>query len=82
MTERLFLDRPELASVSAFVVSASMEAVVLDRTVFYARSGGQPGDIGILRWDGGETPIADAVKGEGETVLHVPAPGAALPPAV
>jgi misacylated tRNA(Ala) deacylase len=80
VTEKLFLDRPELASISAVVVSASMEAVVLDRTVFYARSGGQPGDIGILRWDGGETPIADAVKGEGETVLHVPAPGAALPP--
>ena len=25
-------------------------------------------------------PIADTVKGEGETILHVPAPGAALPP--
>ena len=56
------------------------EGIVLDRTVFYARSGGQPGDVGVLRWDGGETAIADTVKGEGETILHLPAPGAALPP--
>jgi misacylated tRNA(Ala) deacylase len=34
-----------------------------------------------LRWDGGETAIADTIKGEGETILHVPAPGSALPPA-
>src|SRR5271166_4249070 len=29
---------------------------------------------------GGETAIADTVKGEGEAILHLPAPGAALPP--
>ena len=43
---------------------------MLDRTVFYARGGGQPGDVGVLRWDGGETAVADTVKGEGETILH------------
>ena len=53
---------------------------MLDRTIFYARSGGQPGDTGVLRWDGGETAIADTIKGEGEIILHVPAPGAAFPP--
>ena len=30
--------------------------MVLDRTVFYARGGGQPGDTGTLRWEGGEMP--------------------------
>jgi misacylated tRNA(Ala) deacylase len=53
---------------------------VLDRTVFYARAGGQPGDAGVLRWDGGETAITEATKGEGDAILHVPAQGAALPP--
>lgn len=80
MTEKLFLDDPRLRVAGATVQASAPEGVVLDRTVFYARSGGQPGDAGVLRWDGGETQIADAVKGEGETVLHVPAPGAALPP--
>ncbi len=80
MTERLFLDQPTLRSAGATVLASAETGIVLDRTIFYARSGGQPGDTGVLRWDGGETPIADTIKGEGETILHLPAPGAALPP--
>ena len=53
---------------------------MLDRTVFYARGGGQPGDTGVLRWDGGEMRVVDTVKGDGEAILHLPAPDAALPP--
>src|SRR6185437_12940534 len=48
---------------------------------FYARGGGQPGDTGTLRWSDGEMRVADTIKGEGEAILHVPAPDAALPPA-
>ena len=80
MTQRLFLDDPTLASVSATVVASGPDGIALDRTVFYARGGGQPGDSGVLRWDGGKTPVTDAKKGEGETILHLPAPGSALPP--
>ncbi|MBN8925741.1 MAG: Ala-tRNA(Pro) hydrolase [Rhodospirillales bacterium 69-11] len=82
MTERLFLDQPALPRTTATVQASDPAGIVLDRTVFYARSGGQPGDTGVLRWEGGETPIADTVKGEGETILHVPAEGAALPPSL
>jgi misacylated tRNA(Ala) deacylase len=80
MTEKLFLDEPRLRTVTASVVASGAEGIVLDRTIFYARSGGQPGDVGVLRWDGNETPIADTVKGDGETIVHLPAPDAALPP--
>ena len=80
MTDKLFQDDPRLRSAAATVIAAAPEGIELDRTVFYARGGGQPGDTGVLRWDGGETPIADTIKGEGDTVLHVPAPGASLPP--
>ena len=80
MTEKLFLDDPRLRSASGSVLASGPDGIVLDRTVFYARSGGQPGDAGVLRWQGAETAIADTVKGDGETVVHVPAPDAPLPP--
>jgi misacylated tRNA(Ala) deacylase len=80
MTERLFLDNPRLAVTDATVLAAGPEGIVLDRTVFYARGGGQPGDSGALSWDGGETTIVDTIKGDHETIQHVPATGAELPP--
>jgi len=80
MTEKLFLDEPRRRTVTATVLASSAAGIVLDRTIFYARSGGQPGDVGVLRWDGNETAIADTVKGDGETIVHLPAPDAALPP--
>ena len=80
MTERLFLDDPALASTTATVTASEPDGVVLDRTVFYARGGGQPGDRGTLRWSGGETVISDTVKGADEAVQHLPEANAALPP--
>ncbi len=81
MTEKLFLDDPRLCTARATVLASGPDGIVLDRTVFYARSGGQPGDVGVLRWDGKQTPIVDTVKGDGEAVRHLPAPDAVLPPA-
>jgi misacylated tRNA(Ala) deacylase len=80
MTARLFLDDPTLATTPAIVVASGSDAIVLDRTVFYPRGGGQPGDTGSLRWDGGETPIVEAVKGDGDAIFHPPEPDVALPP--
>ncbi|HEU4527482.1 MAG TPA: alanyl-tRNA editing protein [Actinomycetota bacterium] len=70
MTEELYATDAYLRSCEATVVAASEEGVVLDRTVFYARGGGQPGDTGVLRWDGGEARVRDTVKQAG-AVLHV-----------
>jgi misacylated tRNA(Ala) deacylase len=42
--------------------------------------GGQPGDIGVLRRAGGDTVIADAIKGAApDEVIHVPVPGTPIP---
>lgn len=78
-TELLYRGDAYAREAAARVVSAAPEGIVLDRTVFYARAGGQPGDAGLLRWAGGECAITEALKGPDDTVLHVPAPGAALP---
>jgi len=79
MTERLYMDDAMLTECTARVVAAGPEGIVLDRTVFYARSGGQAGDTGRLVWDGGAVVIGDTIKGEGDTNVHVPSPGGVLP---
>ena len=81
MTELLFRDDGYLRRCAARVVGADGRGVRLDRTVFYPTGGGQPGDRGVLRLASGETiAIVDTVKGEApDEVIHVPAPGAALP---
>jgi misacylated tRNA(Ala) deacylase len=79
MTQKLFQDDPTLRVTHAVVLASTPDGIVLDRTVFYARGGGQPGDVGVLRWGGGETPIIDTLKGDEEVVLHRPAAGAMLP---
>lgn len=79
-TDLLFRDDAYARACAARVIASSPEGIELDRTVFYAQGGGQPGDAGTIRWAGGETPVAKAVKGLDDTVLHVPAPDAPLPP--
>jgi misacylated tRNA(Ala) deacylase len=75
MSEALFRDDAYRRETQASVVRAAAGGIVLDRTVFYPRGGGQAGDAGVLAGPGGEIAIADTVKGEGAEIVHVPAPG-------
>jgi misacylated tRNA(Ala) deacylase len=61
-TDCLFREDSYLKECSATVVGVTQAGgVVLDRTVFYAASGGQPADRGVLRRTTGEPiPIAGA----------------------
>lgn len=36
--------------------------LLLDRTAFYAEGGGQPSDVGVLAWDGGEARVTHVSK--------------------
>ena len=76
-TDCLFREDSYLKECSATVVGVTQAGgVVLDRTVFYAASGGQPADRGVLRRTTGEPiPISgasytDADKSE---ISHLPA---------
>ena len=76
----LFRDDAYLKSCIATILAVEDGRITLDRTVFYPTGGGQPGDSGWLRWDGGETPIVEARKGEGsDSVLHIAEDGSSLP---
>lgn len=63
MTEELASRDAYLTSTEAMVIAAGDDGVVLDRTVFYARGGGQPGDTGLIEWDAGSVRVVDTVKG-------------------
>ena len=83
MTEALFRSEPYSNACEARVVAINDRGgIALDRTVFYAAGGGQPGDAGALEFDGNSCPIATTVYDEDRrTIIHVPAEGA-TPPAV
>ena len=66
---KLFLDDAYARTADAIVVAVLPQGVVLDRSIFYARSGGQPGDTGLLAWEGGRAAVAEAIKGEGDTII-------------
>jgi misacylated tRNA(Ala) deacylase len=81
-TEVLFRDDSYLRAADARVVRINDRGgIVLDRTIFYATSGGQPGDTGFLeRADGTRIAVAGTITGESkEEILHIPAAGAGLP---
>jgi misacylated tRNA(Ala) deacylase len=79
MVEELFRQDAYLKEAEATVTALEEGGVRLDRSIFYPTGGGQPGDTGSLRWDGGEARIVDAVKADGADVLHVLAPDAPRP---
>ncbi len=81
MTEMLFRGDPYRREATGEVTAINERGgIVLDASLFYATSGGQPGDRGQITWDGGAANIATTVKGEGDDIVLVPAEGAALPP--
>jgi misacylated tRNA(Ala) deacylase len=75
MTQLLFREDAYLRACAATVVAVRDNAVELDRTVFYPMGGGQPGDTGTISG----LRVTDTRKGEGDTVLHLLEPGAAMP---
>lgn len=81
MTEMLFREDAYRVEASGLVTGHTPEGgVILDRSLFYAQGGGQPGDSGWLDWPGGTLAIATTIKGDGDDIVLVPAEPAPLPP--
>ncbi|HZP21215.1 MAG TPA: alanyl-tRNA editing protein [Bauldia sp.] len=80
-TVLLFREDAYLREAEATVLTVNdRRGIILDRTVFYATGGGQPGDTGRLIRDGGPIAVATAVYGEDKTdVVHVPGEAEQIP---
>jgi misacylated tRNA(Ala) deacylase len=78
VTDELYAWDAYLVSTEAVVEEVRPEGVILDRTVFYALGGGQPGDSGTLRWQDRMCRIVDTVK-RSDLLLHVFEPESRLP---
>lgn len=81
-TQAVFRDDAYLAEAKAVVVAINERGgILLDRTIFYATSGGQPGDTGTLQLaNGGSVAIAATITGEiKDEIIHVPAADQPVP---
>jgi len=82
MTDPLFRDDAYLRTAETQVLEINDRGgIILNRTVFYATGGGQPGDSGHLELEDGTriaiaTTVYDADK---TTIVHVPEEGQELP---
>ncbi|KAF0240176.1 MAG: phosphoesterase, partial [Planctomycetota bacterium] len=65
MTDRLYLNDSYLLDFTARVLDRRKGAVVLDRTAFYATSGGQPHDTGTLAGA-----RVTGVEADGDAIVH------------
>lgn len=81
MTEFVYRDDSYLKTLPATVTEITPEGgVVLDRTILYAASGGQPNDTGrLVAADGRSVAIVNVVHPDGDKarIVHVPADGIA-----
>ena len=76
-TQRLELTDQTLREWEALVLASGPDGIVLDRSAFYPGGGGQPPDEGVLLWQGVQTRIVGARKGDDLYLL--PAEGDPLP---
>ncbi len=80
MTEILWMENAYRKMAPAKVAGMTDEGgIILDQSLFYAQGGGQPGDSGVLDWDGGRIRIATTLKSRAGEIVLVPAEDSQLP---
>ena len=67
----LFIEDSYLIDFDATILNIDSNKIILDRTAFYAKSGGQPGDVGKISLNGKEINIIDTIYDHKKNIIHV-----------
>lgn len=76
MTEFVYREDSYLKTLPATVTAITPDGgIVLDKTIFYATSGGQPHDLGRIEWNSGAVELSGVVHPDGDkaAIVHIPA---------
>jgi len=67
----LFLEDPYLKEFETKIQNIEDNKIILEQTAFYAKSGGQPGDIGNLIIGENQIDIFDTIYDENKKIVHL-----------
>ena len=67
----LFIENSYLKEFNAIIIDINLNQIILDQTAFYAKSGGQPGDIGQLTMNRNTINIIDTIKDYENNIIHI-----------
>ena len=67
----LFIENSYLNEFETKVQKVENDSIILEQTAFYAKSGGQPGDVGKITLNGKEINIIDTVYDHAKNILHL-----------
>ena len=67
----LFIENSYLKEFESQVQQVENNSIVLEQTAFYAKSGGQPGDVGKIILNGKEINIIETVYDHEKNILHL-----------
>ena len=67
----LFLDNSYLKELECKIVNINNNQIILNQTIFYAKSGGQPGDTGTLSNNENDINIIDTTYDVEKNIIHI-----------
>ena len=67
----LFIENSYLKDFETKIKKIENNNIILEQTAFYAKSGGQPGDTGIIIFNENEIDIVDTIYDHEKNILHV-----------
>ncbi len=67
----LFIENSYLTEFESNILNIENNNIVLEETAFYAKSGGQPGDTGKIRFNDNEIKIIDTIYDQNKKITHI-----------